>query len=154
MITRHNRVRNITYRISSDGFVSPEMEKAGILGPGEGSGRRPADVDIPAWSDGKSIAIDVAIINPLSKSNVKHDVPCASYGVDVKIAKYQASFEGTQYEFIPIMFETSGAVNSHGVRVLKQLFRFAAKMEGVSYSVYSHGHGLGYLVVYSNHWVR
>src|SRR6185437_957731 len=37
-------------------MLSPIAEKKGILGPT--SGRRPGDVTIPVWSEGKGLAID------------------------------------------------------------------------------------------------
>ena len=39
-------------------------------------------------------------------------------------------FEGTDYFFGAIVFETLGAVNTEGEEILKQLFRFAAKRLG------------------------
>ena len=36
------------------------------------------------------------------------------------------SFEGTDYFFGAMVFETLGAINTEGEEILKQLFRFAA----------------------------
>jgi len=44
-------------------------------------------------------------------------------------------FKGTAFEFAA-MFETTGGVNNEGLEVLRQLFRFAAKHQGLHLSVY------------------
>ena len=35
----------------------------------------------------------------------------------------------SDYDFVPVVFETSGAVNKEGENVLKQIIRFASKRE-------------------------
>ena len=60
------------------------------------------------WAEGKGLAIDVAV------TTQKH-------------GKYDASFEGPDYFFAAIIFETLGTINVEGEEVSKQLFRFAAK---------------------------
>ena len=77
-------------------MLSPIPEKKGILGPT--SGRRPGDVTIPRWSEGKGLAIDVAITSPLS-SSVNEGKPCEAYAANVKHAKSDKSFVGTEYMF-------------------------------------------------------
>ena len=59
LITRHNSIRNLMDKLASEGLLSPIMEKKGILGPT--SGRRPGDVTIPLWSQGKGLAIDESL---------------------------------------------------------------------------------------------
>jgi len=51
LIVRHNSLRNLVNKISTEGMLSPEMEKKGILGPT--TDRRPGDVTIPIWDDGR-----------------------------------------------------------------------------------------------------
>ena len=53
-----------------------------------------------------------------------------------KHGKYDASFEGADYFFSAIIFETLGAINVEGEGVLKQLFRFAAKRLGREFTSY------------------
>jgi len=60
--------------------------------------------------------------------------PCEEYGVSKKHRKYDVSFQGTDYSFCAMVFETLGAVNEEGETVLKQLFRFAAKQLGREFS--------------------
>ena len=49
-ITRHNRLRNLVFKLADTGLLRPEMEKLGILGPTDKSRRRPGDVSIKDWS--------------------------------------------------------------------------------------------------------
>ena len=49
---------------------------------------------------------------------------------------YDKDFKGTAFEFAAMIFETTGAVNSEGLDLLRQLFRFAAKHQSRQLSVY------------------
>ena len=60
--------------------------------------------------------------------------PCEEYAANQKHRKYDLSFEGTDYSFCAMVFETLGAVNHEGEEVLQQLFRFAAKRLGREFS--------------------
>jgi hypothetical protein len=128
LITRHNTLRNLVNKIASDGLLNPVMEKKGILGPT--TGRRPGDVTIPNWGNGIGLAIDLAVTSPLIKSSVRLINPGEEYGASKKHRKYDVSFQGTDYSFCAMVFETLGAINDEGECVLKQLFRFAAKELG------------------------
>ena len=97
------------------------MEKKGILGPT--SGRRPGDVTIPLWSQGKGLAIDVAVTSPFNRKAVRSSSPCEDYAAQQKHGKYDASFRGKNYLFAAVVFETTGAINEEGARVLSQLAR-------------------------------
>jgi hypothetical protein len=46
-VTRHNRVRNLVFKL--------DLEKQGILGHTEESKRRPGDVSIPVWKQNRSL---------------------------------------------------------------------------------------------------
>jgi len=136
LIIRHNRVRNLLNKICNEGALSPIMEKKGILGDSDKPGRRPGDVTIPTWKQGRGLAIDVAVTCPFSINNVSRSSPCEYYAESKKHAYYDADFRGTSFFFAALVFESTGAVNEEGLAVLRQLFRFAAKREGVQLSVY------------------
>ena len=70
-VTRHNRLRNLIYKLAEVGLLNPVLEKAGILGHTEQSKRRPADVAIPLWSR--------AVVCPLALSHMSQEQPCESY---------------------------------------------------------------------------
>ena len=134
IIIRHNSLRNLVNSISTDAQLSPVMEKKGILG--NTSGRRPGDVTLEQWSEGKGLAIDVAVTSPPTQTSMRLVEPCEDYAASHKHAKYEVSFEGTEYFFSAMVFETLGAVNTEGEEVLKQLFRFASKRLGREFTSY------------------
>ena len=134
LIVRHNSLRNLVNKFAADGLLNPVMEKKGILGPT--SGRRPGDVSVRHWSHGKGLAIDIAVTSPFTDAHVRLDNPCESYAWSQKHAKYDEDFKGTEYDFAALVFETTGAINEEGTRVLSQLFRFAAKRLGQEFSSY------------------
>ena len=104
------------------------LEKKGILG--EPSGRRPGDVTIPLWCEGKGLAIDVAVTCPFSASNMARDNPAEYYAEKLKHRKYDAGFVGINFDF-------SGGLNREGRETLSQLFRFAARFSGSPFSVFA-----------------
>ena len=113
-ITRHNRVRNWMFKLGELGVLSPQMEKLGLLGPTDKSKRRPGDVSFANWRYGRGLAIDVAVICPLADSHVHQEEPCEVYAERQKHKRYDAGFVGSNYDFVAMVFETSGAVNSEG----------------------------------------
>ena len=82
----------------------------------------------------RGLAIDVAVICPLASAHLKEEEPCEQYAIHHKHARYDASFKESNYDFVPVVFETSGAVNTEGLAVLKQIFRFASKRSGVGHA--------------------
>jgi hypothetical protein len=136
-ITRHNRVRNLLNVFCEEGLLSPVMEKLGILGHEDNSSRRPGDVTIPVWSQGKGLAIDVAVIHPLAVSNLRFCLPYDEYGESKKHARVGSAFANSNYLFSALICGTSGGLNYEGEHLLKQLFRFAARHQGERLCVYA-----------------
>ena len=91
----HNTVRNAINRIAEHAM----LEKKGILGPT--SARRPGDVSIPIWSEGKGLAIDVAVTSSLILSHVRLPEPCEEYAVTQKHKKYDLSSKGPSTSSAP-----------------------------------------------------
>ena len=58
----------------------------------------------------------------------------ARYMPFVKYDRYEEGFKGSDYDFVALVFETSGAVNADGSQVLKQIFRCASKRSCVGHS--------------------
>ena len=133
-IIRHNSIRNWVFKIAQEGMLCPEMEKIRFgeaeIGP---SRRRPADIAIPIWANGKSLAIDVAVVCPLVPSHLPESEPCEAYACK-KHQKYDKGFLHSSFDFVPMIFETGGAINRDGESILKQLFRFASKRSSTSYA--------------------
>ena len=63
--------------------------------------------------------------------------PCESYALHQKTERYAPAFEKSDYDFAPLVFETSGAVNKEGETVVKQIVRFASKREGITHTVFA-----------------
>ena len=97
-------------------------------------GRRPGDVSFPLWRHGRGLAIDAAMLCPVAQSQVKEEEPCEKYAQTQKHNRYDAGFVQSGYDFAAMVFETSGALNSEGTDILKQLIRFASKRECVGNS--------------------
>ena len=129
-----HRLHNLVDKICHEGMLSPFMEKKNILGPVDG--RRPGDVTIPLWRANNGLAIDVAVTSPFGSHNLSLSEPNESYAHSKKHNNYDKSFKGTCYEFVPLIFETTGGVQEEGLQLLRQLFRFAAKHQSQQLSVY------------------
>ena len=82
------------------------MEKKGIIG--DTPGRRPGDVTIPLWCDGRGLAIDVAVTCPFNINNISRSAPCEHYAASVKHAKYDAGFLRSEFDFAAMVFESAG----------------------------------------------
>ena len=63
--------------------------------------------------------------------------PPGSYARRQKHAKYDGGFVGSDFVFCALVFETTGGINLEGVSFLKQLFRFSARRQNASLSVYA-----------------
>ena len=134
IIIRHNGMRDLIGDIANDGMLSPVLEKKGILG--NTTGRRPGDITIERWAEGKGLAVDVAVMSVLAPTYARFKEPCECYAATQKHGKYDASFVGTNYFFSAMIFETLGGVNAEGEEVLRMLFRFAAKRLGREFTSY------------------
>ena len=81
-----------------------------------------------SWGSGyRGLAVDVAVICPLAASHLREEEPCESYAIRHKHARYDESFKDSDYDFVAMVFETSGAVNTEGLEILKQIFLCASK---------------------------
>ena len=62
---RHNAARNSTGEFASRAAQNPELEKPDLLPPKPGvpgsNRRRPADVYLPWWAQGRPAALDIAV---------------------------------------------------------------------------------------------
>ena len=117
--------------------MRPILEKKGILGESDAPGRRPGDVTIPLWCEGKGLCIDVAVTCPHSSGNLSRDSPNEYFADQLKHRKYDSSFVGTNYDFSALVLESTGSANREGREILAQLFRFAARFSGSPFSVYA-----------------
>ena len=92
LIVRHNRIRDLVDKIAREGQLSPILEKKGILGESAVPGRRPGDVTIPLWCEGKGLCVDVGITCPFAHGNLLRDSPCEYFAESLKHRKYDSDF--------------------------------------------------------------
>ena len=113
---RHNTMRNIIAKAARDVGFSTDLEHGGGLG----DDRKPGDVILYNWRDGRHLLIDVAVVNPLCSSNVESLISegvggaAAAYG-GIKKGKYH-DLDFDKYEFLPFIMETTGGLSkaAHG----------------------------------------
>ncbi len=72
------------------------------------------------------LAIDVLVTSPLTKGGARVASPCEDYAAIKKHRKYDASFEGANYYFCVMVFETLVRLTIK----MCQLFTFAAQHLG------------------------
>src|SRR6185437_13628791 len=65
-----------------------------------------------------SMSLSSARSRPLT---LLQEHPCELYAERQKHARYDAGFKGSRFDFAAVVFETSGAVNSEGNDIIKQL---------------------------------
>jgi hypothetical protein len=109
------------------------LEKGNVLG--DSSKRRPADVFIGNWGGGKSLCIDVAVIDPTQEKYVLLPGANERYASQVKMAKYASAFVGTDLTYLPMVWDTFGCVTSSGLEALSRLIKMAADATGEPRSV-------------------
>src|SRR5689334_9395367 len=63
------------------------MEKRGIIGESKKPGRRPEDVTILTWCEGKGLVL-MCVNCPFSSSNLNRDSPAEYVAAHVKYRKY------------------------------------------------------------------
>ena len=99
------------------------FEKMRLLGPTDRSQRRPGDISFKRWAPNRGLAIDVAVICPVAASHVHEEEPCENYARLHKHARYDVGFQGSDYDFVAMVFETSGAINVEGLQVAQSMLK-------------------------------
>ena len=113
---RHNTIRDIIAKAARDVGCTTDIEHGGGLG----DERRPGDVIIYNWRDGKHLLIDVAVINPQCSTRQPKLI---SKGVGAAATAYEqvkkdtySDLDFTKYDFLPFIVEASGGMGkaAHG----------------------------------------
>ena len=115
-VLRHNTIRDIIAKAARDVGLNTDIEHGGGLG----DQRRPGDVVIYNWREGRHLLIDVAVIGPLCSTNVPNLISggvgaAATEYAKMKVKTY-SDLDLTKYEFLPFIIETSGGMSktAHG----------------------------------------
>ena len=109
---RHNRVRNLVANICREGLLSPVVEMKNLL---TSTARRPGDIVLPNWSNGRPLAVDVAVTSPFTINGMKSKSPADSYALAYKYGKYEINFRGLRCLFAALVLETTGAIDAEGL---------------------------------------
>jgi len=124
IVTRHHRLRDLVFDLSSNALLAPQKEKGNLLGD-DYAGMRPADVYIPSLFGCKPAALDLAVTCPLQNKHIDHPCPADIYALK-KHAKYDAGFEGSDVQFFPMVTDTFGHWGEEGTSVLKDILQKGA----------------------------
>ena len=129
---RHNTIRDIIAKAARNVGFTTDLEHGGGLG----DQRRPGDVIIYNWREGKDLQIDVAVTNPLCSSNINSLI---SDGVGGAATAYGSGKEKTywdldfnKYEFLPFIVETTGGLS-------KEAWSFCREIKKRHESLNCHG---------------
>ena len=118
-IKRHNTVRDLIAKAARDLGFRTDIEHGGGLR----DQRRPGDVIVYNWGNGKDLLVDVAVINPLcvthSENIVKEGVGGSATAYEsIKIKEYP-DIDFSSYEFVPFIIESCGGVGQAALTVMK-----------------------------------
>ena len=125
-VKRHNRLRTVVATRAASAGLSPEVEKLGLLPPRpaelgacetgscQPSGRRPADVYLPAWGIRGPAAFDLAVTSGLTSGSVASSALHAGK-VAAAYEDRKRSFQDTEtlcrgqgLQFVPLVAEATG----------------------------------------------
>ena len=122
-ILRHNTLRDILAKAAREVGFSTDLEHGGGLG----DERRPGDVIIYNWREGRHLLIDVAVTNPMCSTNLPKllsdgEGAAATAYVKIKEKTYR-DLDFTKYELLPFIVETSGGMGKAAHGFCKELKR-------------------------------
>ncbi len=106
MTTRHNRLRDCLFRFLQLAKLSPSLEK----GASFGDASRPADILVPHWSLGKSAALDLTVVSPLTSRNLSEagDHDAVSLAAEEKHKSNDPKCAVLGWHCVPIVVDSYG----------------------------------------------
>jgi len=133
--SRHNRLQDIVFGLASNACLNPVKEKSGNL-PSQPN-RRPGDVYIPQFIDGKPAALDIAVTCPVqSKYASGRCVAAEDYALNVKHRSYDPGFVGTGEDFLPVVVDTFGLWGSEALLTINELITRGCRRLEIPFGVY------------------
>ena len=146
-VVRHNEVRNTVHYEAAKACMNPELEKNGLLselGWPEMVGRRPADTLLVAPRGLHTtsrrrfpkVALDFAVVSPFCPSVLRAS-SATQLAAAAAYAERKRGHNNTQqacelagFGFEPIVFETTGGLDSEGELVLRSVLKESARAQG------------------------
>ena len=106
---------------------SPVLEPNHILR--NGGKKKPADIFVSDWSEGKGACFDVAVTCPLQKKYINRAAneqlyAAEDYAENVKIPKYSEACAAQNLLCIPLVFESFGGMTKNTEETLLRTARF------------------------------
>ena len=130
-ITRHNHLRDHIHSMAAAAVLNPAKEVQHLL---PGADRRPADVLIPNWAQGRDAALDITIIHPLQRETVTgastNPGHALSHAYDRKIRGAWEDCRQAGIAFLPIVFESLGGVHKVAETEVRRLANAMASRSG------------------------
>ena len=124
---RHNAERNVIHSDMRTAGLSPVLEPPHILR--NGGKKKPADIFVSDWSEGKGACFDVAVTCPLQIKYINHAAKTQLYAAEdyaenVKIPKYSEACRAQNLLCIPLVFESFGGMTKNTEETLLRTARF------------------------------
>ena len=130
-ITRHNHIRDHIHSMAATAVLNPVKEGQHLL---PGGNRRPADVLIPNWAQGRDAALDITSIHPLQCETVSRAATnpghALNHAYDRKIRGSWEECRQAGIGFFPIVFESLGGVHKVAETEVKRLASAMARRVG------------------------
>ena len=130
-IAKHNHVRDAFFAAAAEAHLGPIKEPDGLL---LGSDDRPADVLLPYWSQGKDVAVDITVVNPLQTALVARAAQeggsAVQHAHEAKVRKYGERCSQEGITFVPLAVDTFGGWHQSALEVLTKLWRQLARANG------------------------
>ena len=117
------------------------MAAAAVLNPVKegrfllpGNDRRPADIFLPNWAEGRDAALDVMVINPLQQATVVEAATTPGHSLDFAFdRKMRGAADDCQRQgvaFIPLAFESLGGWHKTVEVQVKRIAQALARQTG------------------------
>ena len=120
-VLRHNTIRNILAKAVRDVGFRTDIEH----GRGLGDQRRPGDIIVYNWREGRHLLIDVAVVNPMCSSNmdslISEGVGGAAEAYGIKKERTYHDLDFTKYDFLPFIMETTGGLSTAAYGFCKEI---------------------------------
>jgi hypothetical protein len=130
-IARHNALRDALFATAQSAALGPVREDRFLL-PGED--RRPADVLVPRWAQGRDVAWDVTVITPLQQKLVARAAAEPGHALTVaynrKVGAVAEACRRQGIAFVPLAAESLGGWHEVAVAELGRLAAALARHTG------------------------
>ena len=130
-IARHNHLRDAVFDTAAAAGLGPVKEGRFLL---PGCDRRPADVLLPNWAQGKDAALDVTVVTPLQQETMAQAATtpghALTFAYERKIRGAEEACRRQGIAFIPLAAESFGGWHGVGEREMRKLGAALARHTG------------------------